>query len=54
MNWKTTTAGVLTAVGTLIAVAVTWLKTGTLDASTAAAGVTGLLVAVGLWKAADG
>lgn len=54
MNWKTTTAGALTAVGTLIAVAVTWLKTGQLDAQTAVAGVTGLLVAFGLWKAADG
>ena len=52
-NWKTTTAAILTALVTLAGVAIKWLTAGEIDGQTTVTGVTGLLVAFGLWKAAD-
>ena len=50
---KTTIAGILTGVGTIIGCIVLYLKTGQMDIQTAITAVVGIATAAGLIKAAD-
>ena len=50
---KTTIAGILVGVGTLITCVVGYLKGGVIDFASAGMAVVGILTAIGLIKAAD-